>query len=259
MRMPFLFPRYLPATHARAFYQKIACHISAVVPDFFDAPSITNFSCRLCQVLPLVHDAMFPAGEDAFGFDEENFERSSDSGREGIGAAVDLVVCVDAPNGGAGTDGVMVMAGFWAARRCNGGSGGVSRNGSIEPRSKSCKFLSDVLSRCQTATEDAHDQHSFNIVLSQYSNRRLISFAFLDTTLFLNGKFSAQFDVIFFNSRMLQGPRISSTWSTCAGDRGDWGVPWQLSKTTGLRELAANCSAFAGTAYGSWTRNRICR
>jgi hypothetical protein len=104
----------------------------------------------------------------------------------------------------------MVIAGFWAARRCNCGSGSVSRNGSIEPRSKSCKFLSDVLSRCQTANEDAHDQHSFNIVLSQYSNRRLISFAFLDITLFLNGK-SAQFDKFFFNSRMLHGPRISQT------------------------------------------------
>jgi hypothetical protein len=129
-----------------------------------------------------VHAAVFPSDDDAFGYDDEIVERSGDLGRGGSGRPVDLVVCVDAPNGG-GTDGVMVMAGFWAARRCNGGGGSTKRH------SAACKFLTDVLTRCQTAAEDAHDQHSFNIVLSQYSNRGLIPFAFLDTTLFLNGKF----------------------------------------------------------------------
>jgi hypothetical protein len=151
------------------------------------------------QVLPLVHAAVFPSGADAFGHedevghDNEITERSGDSRKGASGGANDLVVCVDAPSGG-GMDGVMVMAGFWAARRCNAG-GGSSPDNRVSG-SKACEFLSDVLFRCQTATEDAHDQHSFNIVLSQYSNRRLISFAFLDSKLFLNGKFFAGFAVL---------------------------------------------------------------
>ena len=141
------------------------------------------------QILPLVHAAIFPMsedGEDSSGHISEQADDLSSSGKDG---AADLAVCVDAPDGG-GSNGVMVMAGFWAARRCAGHTNS-SVVGYSERAGKACMFLSDVLERCKSAPEDAHDQHSFNIVLSQYANRRLISFAFLDTSLFLNGAFSS--------------------------------------------------------------------
>ncbi len=126
---------------------------------------------------------IFPSAEDAFGYDDDAAEPRGDGGEVGL---VDLAVCVDAPDGGV-SNGVMVMAGFWAARRCAGRS---SSSSSSQIYGKACSFLSDVLTRCQTAAEDAHDQHSFNIVLSHYAKRRLISFAFLDTSKFLNGTVS---------------------------------------------------------------------
>ena len=131
-----------------------------------------------------MHAAIFPMnedGEDSSRHISEQADGLSNSGKE---EAADLAVCVDAPDGG-GSNGVMVMAGFWAARRCVGRTN--SSVGYSERAGKACKFLSDVLERCKSAPEDAHDQHSFNIVLSQYANRRLISFAFLDSSLFLNG------------------------------------------------------------------------
>jgi hypothetical protein len=176
------------------------------------------------QVLPLVHAAVFPSEADAFGYEDEIghinqiAERSGVIRRGASGGAIDLAVCVDAPSGG-GTDGVMVMAGFWAARRCNASDGSSADN--RESGSKACEFLSDVLFRCQTATEDAHDQHSFNIVLSQYSNRGLIHFAFLDSTLFLNGKLFAAFAALFFFlPHLKQDPLTLWIWNTCAAVRG---------------------------------------
>ncbi len=145
------------------------------------------------QVLPLVHSAIFPRAdpsiEDAFDYDDESAMHQGDGGE---GGPVDLAVCVDAPDG-RGSNGVMVMAGFWAARRC--AERNSSSSNSAQSRGKACTFLSDVLTRCQTATEDAHDQHSFNIVLSNYAKRSQISFAFLDTSKFLNGTFRSQFAV----------------------------------------------------------------
>ena len=231
----------MPRIRVQAPLASVPKLLSSIGPDFVNS-----------QVLPLVNAAMFPNAEEVASYDDEPAELRGDQG--GVGA-VDLAVSVDAPDGG-GADGVMVMAGFWAARRCAGGGS------STEARSKACRFLSDVLTRCKTATEDAHDQHSFNIVLSQYAKRRLISFAFLDTTKFMNGAFFRPTFVDHgfpFVSHAIQGRPTLLTCSTCAGGRRGRTVPWQWSKTTGLQELEASCSAFAGMACGSWIRNLICR
>jgi hypothetical protein len=166
------------------------------------------------QVLPLVHAAMFPNGQDSSSDDDEPVAIEGDNRR---GEAVDLVVCVDTPDGG-GKDGVMVMAGFWAARRCTSSIDGDERaSKNTDPDGKACRFLADVLLRCQT-TDDAHDQHSFNIVLSNYAKRRLISFAFFDAVLFLNGTFFVNFTLVSC-SNVLQGPLISLKWSSCVGNQ----------------------------------------
>ncbi len=204
-----------------------------------------------------MHAAIFPRSEDdedSSGHDSELADLTSNSGREG---GADLAVCVDAPDGG-GSNGVMVMAGFWAARRCASRSN--SSVGYNERPSKACKFLSDVLERCQTAPEDAHDQHSFNIVLSQYANRRLISFTFLDTSLFLNGTSSSSCAIVILGPYHLQVHRFLLTWSTCADNHQRAAVlALQRFKTTGSQESAANCSDFAGMVFGSWILNRIFR
>ena len=98
------------------------------------------------QILPLVHAAIFPMnedGEDSSRHISEQADGLSNSGKE---EAADLAVCVDAPDGG-GSNGVMVMAGFWAARRCAGHTNS-SVVGYSERAGKACMFLSDVLERC---------------------------------------------------------------------------------------------------------------